>query len=279
MPNSRKIFTLLSILAGVFLTLLGLACIGFYIAAVIAALGQPDRSIVFWYLVFPMIGVPLVGTGIYFFVIGIKAYKDPAQYLTQLRYSLIVLGGVVLVVSSLAILDQVQTDRQRHAMAHQEAVRSTLKEEMHRIAGVTIDHHDTGGFTFSITVAPGLPGSYRLVTEVANSQAVFLEETQMMSLDSGEKRLIRHVPFDRLFRKCADSFRDSNVYVCIENTGAKSVFTIESQLTLLRDQKGAVDVIDARGSALDSVGKTGFSLDTFTGPHGVRVEHFQAENR
>ncbi|WP_027715247.1 hypothetical protein [Desulfuromonas sp. TF] len=274
MPDSRPLLSLFAILAGAVLVLLGLACVGLYLVAVLTALGHPDRSVIFWYLPFPLIGIPLAMAGIYFVMIGVRAYRDPGRPFAQLRYSLLALVLVALLEGGLLALDQVQTDRQRQAMIRQEEVASTLADGMHKVAGVKIVSHDAEGFTFAVTIDQGIPGSYRLETEVADSQAVFLEDSQVVNLGGDGVTISRQIPFEKLFGKCADAFRGTNIYVCIDNTAATSVFTIRSRLMLLADAEGSKAEIEHLRPELTSAGSAGFILDTRTGPWGVRVDGF-----
>ena len=60
----------LAIIVGPALGLLGLVSIGLYVKGVLDVLGEPDRSWIFWGLIFLFIGVLLVKIGVALFVLG-----------------------------------------------------------------------------------------------------------------------------------------------------------------------------------------------------------------
>ena len=105
-----------------------------------------------------------------------------------------------------------------------------------------------------------------------------MEEAEEIELDNSKTKLIRHVSFEQLFQKCFDEFQESNIYVCIDNTGAKSFFTLESQLTLIKDKQKKINNIKNNVS-LRSAEKTEFTMDTFTENMKVKVNDFQPINR
>lgn len=61
---------------GGLLILLGLAAVFTYIwAAIIVPWGEPDQSLLFWYLVFPLLGLMLLKAGILMAVTGYREWK------------------------------------------------------------------------------------------------------------------------------------------------------------------------------------------------------------
>lgn len=277
MPDSRKFVVAISIVVGVVLFLLGIASIGFYIYSVVDALGKADQSVIFWYLIFVLMGITLVGSGLYFVWIGYKSSKEK-NYAGLTKYSLVVLGAIIVVLILSGTFSEWYADKTRSERIKQEEVQKSLAVEIHQIKLIEIDEFDQTGFSFAVHVSEGAEGSYRLKTSIDDGQAVFLEEAEEIELDSSKTMLIRYVSFKQLFLKCFDEFQGSNNYVCIENTGSKTFFTLETQLILIKNKQQITKNL-MNNESLTSVGKTKFSLDTFTNDMEVKVNDFQPINR
>ena len=277
MPDSRKFLVAISIVVGIILFLLGIASIGFYIYSVVDALENADQSVIFWYLVFVLIGITLVAAGIYSIWIGYKSSKEE-NYAVLAKYSLGVLGAIIIVLILSGTFSEWSADKTRSERMKQEEVQKSMAAEMHHIELIEIDEFDQTGFSFAVHISEGAEGSYLLKTSIDDGQAVFLEEAEEIELDSSKRKVIRYVSFEQLFQKCFDEFQGSNIYVCIENTGAKSFFTLESQLILIKDKQQTI--INIRNNVrLTSAGKTEFSLDTFTNDMEVKVNDFRPIDR
>lgn len=274
MPDSRKFIAACSIIAGVLLCLLGITSIGFYIYSVIESFNEADQSVIFWYLIFVIMGITLVGTGGYFIWIGYQSHKGEETYAGLAKYSLSGLGTILIILILFGIFSERAADKRRSERIKEEEIQKFLTDEMHHIDQIEIDEFNKTGFSFSVHISDGMEGNYRLNTSIYNSQAVFLEETKEVSLGSPKTRITRRISFDRLFQKCFDEFKESNIYVCIEGTGAKSFFTLESQLILIKDKEQRITQIRDKAE-LVSVEKTEFSMDTFTKNRQVEVNSFQ----
>lgn len=273
MPESRTFVAAGSIIAGIVLFLLGIASIGFYIYSVVDVLDKADQSVIFWYLVLVFIGITMVSAGTYFIWIGYKSRKEE-KYAGLAKYSLGGLGAVLVILILAGIFSEWSADKTRSEIIKQEEIQKSLAAGMHHIERIEIDKFDQTGFSFSVHISEGEEGIYRFKTSIANKQAVFLEKTEEVSLDSSKTRITRYISFKQLFQKCFDEFRGSNIYICIENTGSKSFFTLESQLILITDdQQTITDIRDK--VTLTSDGKTEFSMDTFTKNMEVKVNDFQ----
>lgn len=275
MFNFKQFISICSVIAGAILTLLGLGSIGVYVYSVIQVMDQADRSIIFWYFILVIIGFFLIGVGIYFVIIGFRAYRGKKSDARLVTYSLGVLGTVLIVLILAGLYNEKITEQQRAERLEQDQIIEHLQAEMHRIEQVKIEQFNENSFTFRISVSEGLEGDYVLHLKIYNSQAAFLEESKEITIDSGSTQIKRQVSFEQLFSKCADEYSDSNIYVCIENTGAKSFFTIESELTLIKDKENTISEIDDLAAILKSLGETEFALDTFTKNRTVQVNNFQ----
>lgn len=275
MPDSRKYIAACSIIAGILLFLLGITSIGFYIYSVIDVLGnKADQSVIFWHLVFVLVGISLAGTGSYFIWIGYKSFKKEDKYVKVVKHSLGGLGALLIVLILSGIFSKWSADKNRSERIKKEEIQNSLATEMHHIDRIEIDRFNQTGFNFSIHISGGMEGHYRLNTSISNRQAVFLEETEEVNINSSKTSITRRISFDQLFQKCFDEFRGSNIHLCIENTGAKSFFTLESRLILIKDKDQRITNV-RDGIELVSAGETEFSMDTFTKNGAVQVNSFQ----
>lgn len=277
MPDSQKFITAVSIMVGVVLCLLGIASIGLYVYSVIDALDQADQSVIFWYLVFVLIGITLVGLGIYFIRIGNRSSKEES-YTRSAKYSLAGLVAITILLILSGMFSEWSADKARSERIKQEEIHRSLSAGMHHIEGVEIDGSDQRGFSFSVHISEGVEGRYRLKTSIYDGQTLFLEEAEEMVLDGTEMKIEGDISFEQLFQKCFDEFRAANIYVCIDNTGATSFLTLESQLILIEDRpKTNTHILN--NASLGSLGKTKFSIDTFTKDMEVKVTDFQPMDR
>lgn len=277
MKASRKFTAITSIVAGVLLFVLGIASIVFYIYSVVDAPDKANQSVIFWYFVFVLIGITLVAAGFYLIWIGYKSRKDD-NYAALAKYSLGLIGAIIIVLILTGTFREWSVDKTRSEIINQEEVLKSLTAEMHHIEQIKIDEFDQTGFSFEVHISEGAEGSYRLETSIDDGQAIFLENTEEIKLESSKTKIIRYVPFDELFQKCFDEFMKSNMYVCIENTGARTFFTLESQLILIKNKQQTINNI-RNNESLTSAGKTEFSLDTFTKGKEVKVSDFRPTDR
>jgi hypothetical protein len=103
MINKQKLIPVLSFLSGIILSLMGLLGIGFYLSSGIKALGQPDKSELFWFLPFLFFGIMLVGGGVYFFIIGNRARKGNESD----KNSLIILTLLIIIIIAIGIVNSI----------------------------------------------------------------------------------------------------------------------------------------------------------------------------
>lgn len=67
---------ILMIVAGAFCTLFGGLLIWAYIwKAIIVPWGEPDQSLMFWYLIFPLFGLPFLSLGIPLIIVEFRNRK------------------------------------------------------------------------------------------------------------------------------------------------------------------------------------------------------------
>ena len=107
MINKQKLISKFSILLGITLSLMGMLGIGFYLFSGIAALDQPDKSELFWFLPFLFFGIMLVGGGVYFFIIGIRSGKGSESNYKLAKNSLILLTLLIAFIIVIGIVTSI----------------------------------------------------------------------------------------------------------------------------------------------------------------------------
>lgn len=108
MIHKQKLITTFTFLSGTILSLKGLMGIGFYSYSGIKALGQPDKSELFWYLPFLFFGIMLVGGGVYFFIIGNRARKGNESDYRLAKNSVIALSILMIIVIAFGLITSIQ---------------------------------------------------------------------------------------------------------------------------------------------------------------------------
>lgn len=274
MSSYRKFLAISAVISGVILIFLGTTSIGFYLYSVMDVLDNADHSAIFWYLIFVLIGIILAGLGIYFIRIGYMSYKDK-NYTGLTAYSLVGLAAIIITLIFTGTIREWSADKMRSERLEQEDIHSSIAADRHHIEQVVIDAFDETGFRYSVHISEGAEGRYQLITTVADAQATFLKESEEIGLDSSGKKVIRYVSFEELFERCFGEFQESDMYACIENTGATTFFTLEAQLIPIKAQQQTM--INIRNdNRLVSAGKAEFSLDTFTENMKVKIHSFQS---
>jgi len=274
MPKKGRITGYISIAAGGILCLAGLASIGIYVYAVIQALDTADRSVIYWYLVFVFTGLTLIGIGIYFIIIGYRAKKNPPAA-DLAKNSLMVLGAVITFLFITGIYNELRTNEWRKLHNELEKSGKELEQNMHKISRLNIEKYDENGFMYSLNLTGNIEGRYTLATKIYNRQADFLTRSERIDLSPGTKNITRHISFERMFEKCFEEYVNRNIYVCVDNSGAESIFTLEVVVTLIRTDREDVGALeDIPNIRLNSSRETFIRIDTFTRKQHVEVNEF-----
>ena len=88
--NSRKWLSFLVLFVGIFTLLMGVAFIWVYVwEALISRIGDPDQSLLFWYLPFLFMGVLAIGGGLALIFLG---SLNGIHFLIQLLLTACILG-------------------------------------------------------------------------------------------------------------------------------------------------------------------------------------------
>ena len=107
MINKQKLIPSLSVLSGIILSFIGLLGIGFYLYSGIKALGQTDKSELFWFIPFLFFGIMLVGGGVYFFIIGNRARQGNESEYQLAKNSVIVLAILIIIVAAFGLINSI----------------------------------------------------------------------------------------------------------------------------------------------------------------------------
>ena len=72
--------TVLAVLAGLLMQAIGAVSSGVYASAAASALGEPDRSVVFWYSGFLVFGILLTASGLALLLMVTSDLRDPVAH-------------------------------------------------------------------------------------------------------------------------------------------------------------------------------------------------------
>jgi len=107
MIDKHKLISILSILSGIILALMGALGIGVYLFSVIDILDKPDKSIIFWYLPILFLGITLVGLAVYFIIIGFKSLQGNESDYRIAKISLIVLTVIICILLAIGAVKSI----------------------------------------------------------------------------------------------------------------------------------------------------------------------------
>lgn len=233
--NAGRLRILLAAAAGLLgavLILAGLWAIGAYVATLIEVWDAPDRSAIFWHLVFVEAGVVLLVLGGYFLVLGIRTGRNPDASLALVGGSLgvLLLAGVLL--GLYVTLEDRMVRRQRRERRQVQAALQERQRTMHRLRRLEVANLDEEGFTVELAASGRRSGTYDLNLSVRSDRVEFLRRSESLRLGADTAVLRRRIEYRDLFRTCDTVADPSRVPVCVDGVGARSFFTVEARLTL-----------------------------------------------
>lgn len=275
-PGARTLLAVVAGFVGVVLFVLGLASLGVYVHTVLEVMDAADRSPIFWYLVFVVIGLILVVVGSYFLVLGVWTYRNPETSLTLVGGSLVVLLLAATGIAGYVVIEQKSTEQRRRRRAHRQALREELERSMHRLEGLEVARLGDDGFTVELSVSGRRAGPYRLTLVVSEAHTEFLRKTEVLELAAGDTTLRRRIAYRDLFRTCDTVADSSRVPVCVDGTGARSFFAVTARLTL-KDAALSGDPVNVGPGWNRSSKRTELTLDTFTEDGTVTVREARRE--
>ena len=97
MQISRHSLPILSVVCGVLIILSGITAFFFYVATFTDAIQQPNKSPIFRYLPFVIIGAVLLVTGFWYVAAGIKSFHDDYFY-KLVKTSLGILAAISVIL-------------------------------------------------------------------------------------------------------------------------------------------------------------------------------------
>jgi signal transduction histidine kinase len=268
MKIDKRHLSTLSIVAGMFLTIIGLVAISLYVYSSVVSLAQTDKSAIFWFLPFLFIGTTLVGAGVYFIYIGIKSFKNEFFYQLSVK-SLAALSIIILISFTAIIISELSANKNGKAGTDRD-----LQTENHQeVTGIEITDTDETKVNISVKTHGENSGDYQFTLKAYNNQAVFLELSYDVTLNRSENELFRIIRFEDLFRKCLSEFKNSTIYICTENAGTRnSEMKIEAIIKPLQNSDAKFSISD-----LTSTGTASIYLDTFNDNGMVQVQHIRLE--
>ncbi len=266
MQPFKTILSLSAIVAGVLIILTGLSAIILYLATVIDSLQQPDKSLIYWYLPFLLIGISLLPVGAWFSVIGYKSFEDEYFFMLT-RNSLLVLiitGGLFL---GWWFVSENRADDHRQ---QREASQAEI-DDLQQIKRVDITSADETGIDLSVSAVGKHSGIYRLNLKVHNTRNLFMEQVSDHTLQNTDNLIPATIHFDDVFRICREGRPTPDNYFCVNNTGtSNSKITISASLSPV--DHPALDKI-TRAQNIESEASSELYLDTTTRNGVVTVDN------
>jgi len=253
---------LLSLLAGLGLVVLGTGLVAAYVRASLAEL-----SMLFWGLVLPGIGVPLLALGIGMLLLARHARRSPAahRFATRALLVLLVAGSALACLGYLrwrqqqaafdASVRQLQHDAARWRDARRlQPLALTLQPDALRVQAQP---------------AAGLDGDYRWTLQVSDDRAILYTASRVLALHGAAAAIAERIAFSDLFRRCFDPAPPPS-YACVAHAGSDNLLQVRGQLQLLADHDGPVTAPGHPGSSAAIAAKT-LRIETFNTGRAIRV--------
>lgn len=260
---------LLSYVVGALLIATGLLAIGTYVDEAIAVWNASDRSMLYWLLFLPLIGVGLVGAGLGFVVIGRKARRDPSARALAGHCLL----GLGILSAALAIAGHFRHARvaksDRNLEQHLQ-LRAQRDRNARKLDRLDLDFAGNESIIVHAQPSAGLDGRYRWTLKISNGQNVLLESSRELTLQGTAPPIVQRTSFAQWFAKCFDP-APSAAYACVHNAEASESYLVQGNLELIDDAHGSVASTERRYNPIVATASRELSLDTRTTDDAVVV--------
>jgi hypothetical protein len=262
---------LLSLLAGSGLVATGAALVVAYIRATLA-----DLSMLFWGLVLPGIGVPLLALGIGMLLLARQARRSPPA----LRIAKHVLWALAIVACLLALAGHLRWRQQRAGLAESnrqlqsDAARARRARQLQPLTlGLEPD-----AMLVQAQALPGLDGDYRWTLQVADGGTILFQVSRTLSLRGASAVIDERIAFAELFRGC---FAPAPLpsYACVAHAGSDNLLDVRGQLQWLTDRSGVVAASRARTPPPAAIASRRLRIETFNTGNSIQVRQVAAEPR
>lgn len=273
----KPLVLLLSYLVGAILIVAGILAIGAYVRSAIAVWGSSDQSVLYWYLFLPFIGAWLVAIGVYFVWLARAASHEGSTALTQAKRSLAVFG---IATATLAVAGHFRLKHNEEAgqiLDRASSLHSDRGRNASKLAQIRVEFPDNEEMMIHARLSNGLDGTYRWSLKVLSERAVLSETSQVLDLRNAPASIDSRITFAQLFAPCFAANPPPDAYVCVRNAGTNESYTVQGQLELVDDGRGAITPGERRFNPIVSSASVEFRLDAFTTAQTVVVKHAELD--
>lgn len=96
--NKQKFISIATLVSGIVLIISGLFSTGFYISAVFESIYIADKSAIFWFIPFLMIGFIIVVVGFFFSLVGYRSLRGDERAVKESKYMMISILILILLL-------------------------------------------------------------------------------------------------------------------------------------------------------------------------------------
>jgi hypothetical protein len=262
---------LLSLLAGLGLVAIGLALVVGYIRATFA-----DLSMLFWGLVLPGIGVPLLALGIGMLLLARHARRSPAA----LRVAKRALWALAIGACMLALVGHLRWRQQQAGFAEssrQMQLDTARARDARRLQPLALTLQPDA-LLVQAQPTPGLDGDYRWTLQVVDGSTTLFGVSRVLSLHGASAAIGERIAFPELFRKC---FAPAPLpsYACVAHAGSDNLLEVRGRLQLLANPSGSLAASRARTPPPAAVASRQLRIETFNTGNAIQIRQMALEPR
>ena len=253
----------LSLLAGLVLVTIGLALVVGYVRATFA-----DLSMLFWGLVLPGIGVPLLALGLGMMLLAWHARRSPAAH----RFARRALWTLAIAGCGLAFAGHLRW-REQQAASVESSRQAQLASDARRLQPLMVAI-ERDALLVQAQPGPGLDGRYRWTLQASDGQAVLYTASRTLELRGTAAAITQRIEFDTLFQGCFEPAPPSS-YACVAQAGSDNLLRVSGQLQLLSDGNGNVPASGPRAGPPAAITERQLLVETFNDGDAIRIGRVQ----
>ena len=181
----------------------GLLAIGTYVRELIELWNASDRSMLYWTLFLPLLGMALVGVGISFIETWRRARHDPAVRALAGKF----LAGLGILAAILAVVGhfrQQDMDQSRRVLDQQLQLNADRSHNVRKLQRIDIAIDGNESITVTSQPSNGLDGRYRWTLEIRDGDVVLWTSAQELSLKGIAQPVSQSSRLAEVFAKCLD---------------------------------------------------------------------------
>jgi hypothetical protein len=262
---------LLSLLAGLALVATGLALVVGYVRATFA-----DLSLLFWGLVLPGIGVPLLALGIGMLLLAYHARRSQAAR----RFAKRALWILAIAGCGLALAGQLRWRQNQAAFAtssHQAQLDTVRASDARRLQPLAVTIRPDA-LLVQAQPGPGLDGQYRWTLQVNDERAILFTASRTFELHGAAAAISQRIEYSTLFRGCFDPAPPQS-YACVAHAGSDNLLVVRGRLDLIADSNGTVTGSGPHIGPPGTITAQAVRVETFNDGNAIREGRVQLVQR